>query len=84
MVERIFLALGKKPRFVILPLWIFRVMVFCLRVLPPFRRWSPAMSERMNSDIVFDHQEASRDLGFTPRPFRLTECDLPGFYRKTK
>lgn len=81
MIERIFLALGRKPRFVILPLWIFRVTIFCLRVWPPFRHWSPAIAERMNSDLVFDHTDARRDLGFTPRPFRLTEFDLPRFYR---
>ena len=84
MIERIFLALGRKPRFVTLPLWIFRGTVFLLRVLPPFRRWSPAMAERMNSDLVFDHKDARRDLGFTPRPFLLAECDLSGFYRRAR
>lgn len=76
MIERIFLALGRKPRFVTLPICIFRGTVFCLRVLPPFRRWSAAMAERMNSDLVFDHTDARRDLGFAPRPFRLTREDL--------
>lgn len=76
MVERIFLVLGRKPRFVTLPLWIFRGTVFCLRVLPRFRHWSVAMAERMNQDLVFDHEDASRDLGFCPRPFLLTREDI--------
>jgi nucleoside-diphosphate-sugar epimerase len=77
MVGRVFLALGRKPRFVILPIWIFRLAVMFLRLLPRFRHWSPAMAERMNTDLVFDHSEASSDLGFTPRPFHLTRKDLP-------
>ena len=69
MVGRVFSAIGKKPRFVTFPLWLFRLAVFFLRLLPPFKHWSAAMAERMNSDIVFDHQDASRDLDFSPRPF---------------
>ena len=77
MVERIFRALGRKPRFVTLPLWPFRLAVMFLRLWPPFRHWSVAMANRMNQDLVFDYADARRDLGFTPRPFHLTERDLP-------
>jgi nucleoside-diphosphate-sugar epimerase len=77
MIKLIFSALGRKPRFVTLPLWIFRVTVFCLRVLPPFRHWSTAMAERMNKDLVFDHEDARRDIGFSPRTFQLSREDLP-------
>ena len=78
MVGRIFSAMGKSPRFVTFPLWTFRVAVAYLRVLPRFRHWSAAMAERMNQDLVFDHEDACRDLGFSPRPFLLTREDLPG------
>jgi nucleoside-diphosphate-sugar epimerase len=78
MVGRIFSAMGRKPHFVILPLWLFRLAVMFMRVLPPFRRWSVAMAERMNQDLVFDHEDACRDLGFSPRPFLLTREDLSG------
>jgi nucleoside-diphosphate-sugar epimerase len=81
MVGRIFLAMGKSPRLVTFPPWTFRLAVVCLHLLPRFRRWSVAMAERMNQDHVFDHEDACRDLGFSPRPFLLTECDLPGCYR---
>jgi len=77
MVCRIFSALGRKPRFMVFPLWIFRLAVFLLRIFPPFRHWSAAMAERMNQDIIFDHEDASRDLGFAPRPFRLSIEDIP-------
>jgi len=77
MVGRVFLAMGRKPRFVILPIWLFRLAVMFLRLLPRFRYWSPAMAERMNSDLVFDHADARRDLEFMPRPFLPTREDLP-------
>jgi nucleoside-diphosphate-sugar epimerase len=77
MVERIFGALGRKPRFVTLPLWPFRMAILFLRLWPPFRHWSVAMAGRMNQDLVFDHTDARRDLGFMPRSFQLTERDLP-------
>ena len=76
MVSRVFSAMGRKPRFVSLPLWIFRGTVFCLRVLPRFRHWSVAMTERMNQDLVFDHEDASKNLGFYPRPFLLTREEI--------
>lgn len=77
MVERIFHTMGIKPRFLSIPLWMFSAGVFVVRLLPPFRTWSSAMAERMNQDMVFDHEEAARDLGFTPQAFRLDREDLP-------
>lgn len=75
MVGRIFSALAKKPRFLKCPLWLFGLAVFVLRVLPRYRRWSAAMAQRMNKDMVFDHSEARRDLGFMPRSFDLHADD---------
>jgi nucleoside-diphosphate-sugar epimerase len=77
MAERIFLALGRRLRIVTVPLWIFRGVVAALRCLPRYRHWSTAMAERMNRNLVFDHSEAERDLGFTPRRFLLLPADLP-------
>jgi len=48
-----------------------------MRLLPRYRHWSVAMAERMNSDLVFDHSDAERDFGFSPRPFWLSLEDLP-------
>ncbi|RPH52590.1 MAG: NAD(P)-dependent oxidoreductase [Desulfobacteraceae bacterium] len=77
MIGRIFSAIGKSPRFVTFPLWTFRMAVKCLRIIPRFRHLSAAMAERMNQDLIFDHEDAARDLGFSPRPFLLTHEDLP-------
>jgi hypothetical protein len=35
------------------------------------------MVERMNQDLVFDHQDAKRDLNFSSRSFQLQAEDLP-------
>lgn len=77
MVARVFDAMGKPARFVTVPLAVFRLAVMCLRIWPRFRNWSAAMAERMNADQVFDHAEAIRDLGISPRPFQPVKTDLP-------
>ena len=77
MVIRIFNALGNPPRLLSVPLFIFGFTVALMRLLPRYRNWSSAMAERMNQDLVFDHTEAVRDLGFKPRPFVLSAADLP-------
>ena len=77
MVARVFTALGRRPRLLTVPLWAFRLAVTMLRRLPRYRQWSAAMAERMNRDLVFDHSDAARDLGFRPRGFALAAEDLP-------
>ena len=77
MVERIFSTMGIVPRLATFPLWSFRLVLFFLHWSPRFRHWSVAMAERMNQDLVFDHDRASCDLSFSPRPFLLAPEDLP-------
>jgi len=77
MVSRVFVALRRRPRLVTIPLAGFRLAVACLRVFPRYRHWSAAMAERMNRDLVFEHTDAARDMGFSPRPFRPGPEDLP-------
>lgn len=77
MVSRVFAALHRSPWFLPIPLPIFTLAVACVRLLPKYRDWSVAMAERMNSDLVFDHADAERDFGFSPRLFQLSSGDLP-------
>jgi nucleoside-diphosphate-sugar epimerase len=77
MVSRVFAALDRRPRMLMVPLWSFRMAVALLHCLPRYRHWSSAMAERMNRDMVFDRAEAERDLDFKPRPFELSASDLP-------
>ncbi|KUG21637.1 hypothetical protein ASZ90_008600 [hydrocarbon metagenome] len=72
MINRIFAALDKRSRIITVPLWLFRLAILFLRIFPPFKKWSVAMAHRMNHDLIFSHEDASRDLGFKPRPFNLT------------
>ncbi|MES2025444.1 MAG: NAD-dependent epimerase/dehydratase family protein [Pseudomonadota bacterium] len=76
MVIRVFDALGRRPRVLTVPLWIFRLAVSMLRCLPRYRQWSAAMAERMNRDLVFDHTEAARVIGFKPRQFSVSPEDV--------
>ena len=77
LVTRVFLALSRPARLVTVQLWAFRFAVAMLRPFSRYRHWSAAMAERMNRDLVFDHAEATRDLGFKPRGFALTAKDMP-------
>lgn len=71
MVARVFNSLNMQPRFLSVPLWAFSIAVFFMRFIPRYQSWSPAMAERMNRDMVFEHNEAMQDLGFEPRKFEL-------------
>lgn len=47
-----FAALGRRPRFLRVPLGLFRLAAVCLRRLPRYRHLTPAMAERMNRDLA--------------------------------
>ncbi|MGH8548762.1 MAG: NAD-dependent epimerase/dehydratase family protein [Methylococcales bacterium] len=76
MINRVFMALGRPPRMLSVPLSAFRMAVAMLRFLPRYRNWTAAMAERMNRDLVFDHSEAAKDLAFKPRAFLLSSEDM--------
>jgi nucleoside-diphosphate-sugar epimerase len=76
MVTRIFGALGRRPRLFIVPLWVFSLMVAVFRLLPRYRHWSTAMVERMNRDLVFDHDAAAQEFAFKPRGFAPSVDDV--------
>lgn len=76
MISRVFIAKGKRPVFLPVPIFLFRLVVACLRHVPRYRHWSTAMVERMNQDLVFDNVEASQELDFHPRDFSLTLEDV--------
>jgi len=77
MVSRLFLALGRKPRLLPIPTALLKGCVTLLQRIPRYRTWSFAMVERTNQDMIFDHQEAQRDLDFKPQAFELSHHDLP-------
>lgn len=76
MVARIFRALELPVRMVSVPVSGMRCALKLLRLLPHYRELSPAMAERMNRDLVFDHGDAGIDLKFEPRAFELTRADV--------
>lgn len=76
MVARVFSTLGLPLLLLTVPLWAFRLAVTLLRCLPRYQQWSVAMAERMNRDLVFDHTDAARDMGFKPRQFSVSPEDV--------
>jgi nucleoside-diphosphate-sugar epimerase len=78
MINRVFAAVGRRPRMLPVPLLAFRMAVAVLRLLPRYRNWTAAMAERMNRDLVFDHSDAAKDLAFKPRSFLFSQEDVSG------
>ena len=76
MVKRVFIAVQRPVRLLIVPLSIFRLAIGLLQKWPRYRHWNAEMAVRMNQDLVFDHADAVRDLAFNPRPFVLTANDI--------
>ncbi len=76
MVIRIFSALEMRPIFFSIPLFMFKFALIYLHFFPRYKNWSVAMAERMNKDLVFDHSDAFRDLGYKPRSFSLQKNDI--------
>jgi len=77
MVSRVFLAMGRRPLIVSIPLFVFSGLVAVARCFPTFRGLSLGMAQRMRKNMTFDHQEAKRDFAFSPRSFHLGDDDLP-------
>jgi nucleoside-diphosphate-sugar epimerase len=69
MVERIFAAERRTPRFLPVPLAAFRAAMWCMSCIPRFKDFNVEMARRMNEDLVFDSGDAARDFGFSPRRF---------------
>jgi len=78
MVVRIFRTVGRPVRLVPVPLFVFRFALAILLLVPRYRKWTFAMAERMNRNLVFNHFDATRDFGFAPRPFVLSAEDVSG------
>ncbi len=76
MVERVFDALEKKPKFIQIPLSLFDVIIPAAYAIPAFRGVTKGMVERMGQDMVFDHRQASQDFSFSPRAFILKKEDV--------
>ena len=68
MCRRVFEGLGRRPRLLHAPPWLWRAGLALASPLLPGA--AAAMGTRMSEDLVFDAASAERDLGWRPRPFR--------------
>ncbi len=76
MVERIFLTLKKKPRFMSFPLPLFKALIKCISIIPAYSHLTTEMADRMNQDLCFDSKEAIKDFDYMPREFYPQKKDL--------
>jgi len=78
MVARVAGSMGRKPRFLRLPLGLMRAAFTMARALPRYAHLSAEMIDRMDEDLFFDASPAHRDFGYRPRPFRLSDVSSAG------
>lgn len=69
MVERIFSAMNRKPRFIRTPIWLFEMAVFFAKKHPRFSHITTSMAKRMQYDMTFSFEDAVADFGYAPRQF---------------
>lgn len=69
MVARIFDSLRRKARFVSIPVTLFAAVLRTVSLIPRYRDFNVAMAQRMNEDLVYTHEDATRDFGYRPRRF---------------
>lgn len=69
MVERIAESLGIKPRIINIPLPLLKTVISLVSIVPKFRYLNTEMATRIMSDMCFDHADARRDFGYSPRSF---------------
>jgi hypothetical protein len=69
MAGRVFDSVGIARRFIKIPRTFLRALDFIGNLLPSGLRPPTGIFERMNADLVFDHELAVHDLKFNPRNF---------------
>jgi nucleoside-diphosphate-sugar epimerase len=70
MVARIFWGMGRAPRIIPIPLFIWRIGFLCKSLLAPGRAVNFEMARRMNKHMNFEYTDAAKDFGYSPRSFQ--------------
>ena len=70
MVEKVFDSCGKQARIISVPLILVRLALKLIRLIPRYRYLNDAMIHRMNMDMVFSHEGATKDFAYSPRSFQ--------------
>jgi len=76
MVSRLFTALGKPPRLLRMPQWLFVFLVGFANLLGIGGGINTEMVRRQGVDLVFDDQQARDLLNYKPRRFAPTDKDF--------
>lgn len=70
MVAAIFRRLGLPVRIVTPPGWFWRLGLTLARRVPAYRGINLQMLARVDQDMCFDHGDAAKAFGYSPRDFR--------------
>jgi hypothetical protein len=76
MVSRVFKALNRKERFLLLSPKVFPIFDLASKIVPGLSKSNIEIARRMGMDLIFDHASAKRELDFNPRKFVLSKSDV--------
>jgi dihydroflavonol-4-reductase len=78
---------GTRPSRLVVPLWMAKLGLPLMETLAWLNRSEPlytrAMLNALDSNRLITHARASRDLGYSPRPFRETLTDTLAWFAQT-
>jgi|GEM_PF-124528 len=77
MVSLVFELVGRKQRMFKVNRSLINSMISMVSILPGLRHVTPAMIDRMEEDLCFDHSHAVKDFSYTPRGFLETSYYQP-------
>jgi len=73
MVTELFRSLDKKPKFVSASMGFMRFAMSAMAKVAPGKNLSPAMVDRMQSDLCYSYKKASTDFAYAPQIFSIRD-----------
>lgn len=71
MVNELFRGLDKKPNFISVPIGFMRFAMSFIAKIAPGKNLSPAMIDRMQSDLCYSYEKAKTDFAYAPQIFSI-------------
>jgi len=71
MVNELFRSLNKNPKFIWVPMGFMRFAMSAIAKVAPGKNLSPAMIDRMQSDLCYSYKKANADFAYTPQIFSI-------------
>lgn len=69
MIVRVFESINQRAIIINIPEWLFKILLYLLKIFPKYRYLSTGMIDRINQDLCFDIKDAQNDFNYSPMIF---------------